>query len=773
MSTLTFKITLNAGRGQQVSMNIIGTNLNIDYGDGTTTTQEPNTTGIEEQHGFSNSNGSTEKTWTVTVTGNITGLGYQFLYGGGSRVTEITLPEGLQTIDSWCLYRIPAEEIIIPSTVTSIGAYFLSQSSVKRVIFLTKNLTTIGGSFLCNNTQIGTIKLPEGLVSLDGQYSFHGCTGLKTLEVPSTFEWFPNPLVAFRNVQLETLKFNNGPISNPPINENTKIIVPLSKLQEFINHSSYPNERERYDVFGKNLSEKVYVLGVHLAENLQDKNIGASANDGLTTLANKIPKTVITQPNSRKTSFDEIPVDIRIPQNVTSLKDYCFGKYDSNRYYGMVNLRKIELPQQLTSIGKHAFTSCVNLEKIKFTSTTPPTVDETTFSALPTNCIIEVPYSTIQTYQSTQYYPNPKFYHYKETISDSNIGFFHDENNWNNDPKINISQEKITTNDMIWLNSQFTTSQSYILTFDVICTKQNNNGILLFSTSQSLNDSGYYIYSANSKTYVFDGETTSQINKEYLNYGIHRIKIDCLRNNASIEIDGEIVIDNLNVSNLPNTIGLKASDGGNISISNIDLIEYECIYHDKCNSSSNLSNYGSAIHIYGNDNLDCQLTYNSSGQYYNFGVPGVGTNNSFRPITSLNNKSTSFKVIMKCYGGNSSIGFVAYGDSSNFCYFEYQTSYGYLDGGGKINGTSLTSGGILLGQQNHIIEIIPVTLEIHVDMENRTMRCIGKWKNEEKAFTQTYQIPSNVTKFGLYASQASNGKYGLGNIYDVKIIESI
>lgn len=769
MSTITAKVDFNPYRQRELPLpNINGTNIQVDWGDGSQIETFANGTG-NATHSYTNNQNHDYK-YEIIITGDITGLGND-AFRSFSYV-EVKLPEGITTIGNACFRESRVEQLTIPKTVTSIGDEFNYRNTALKTLTINGNsLTTIGTDFCFVASSLATLKLPDSITNM-GVRAFSACTSLKSFTVPKNLTGFST--FAFQNVQLGTLKMGGGPINNPPINENTKIIVPLSKLQDFLNHSSYPNERERYDVFGKNLSEKVYVLGVHLAENLQDKNIVASANDGLTTLANKIPKTVITQPNSRKTSFDEIPVDIRIPQNVTSLKDYCFGKYDANRYFGMVNLRKIELPQQLTSIGKHAFTSCVNLEKIKFTSTTPPTVDETTFSALPTNCIIEVPYSTIQTYQSTQYYPNPKFYHYKETISDSNIGFFHDENNWNNDPKINISQEKITTNDMIWLNSQFTTSQSYILTFDVICTKQNNNGILLFSTSQSLNDSGYYIYSANSKTYVFDGETTSQINKEYLNYGIHRIKIDCLRNNASIEIDGEIVIDNLNVSNLPNTIGLKASDGGNISISNIDLIEYECIYHDKCNSSSNLSNYGSAIHIHGNDkNLDCQLTYNSSGQYYNFGVPGVGTNQSFRPITSLNNKSTSFKVIMKCHGGNSSVGFVAYGDSSNFCYFEYKTSYGYLDGGGKINGTSLISGGTVFGLQENLIEIIPATLEIHVDMENLTMRCIGKWENEEKPYTYTYQIPSNVTKFGLYTSQASNGTYGLGNIYDIKIIESI
>ena len=133
MNTMTFKVVLGNNQSTTVSINIIGTNLYIDYGDGTTTIQEPNTISIEENHPFSNSS-DTEKTWTVTITGNITGLGHQFLYIGGSRVTEITLPEGLQTIDSWCLYGIQAEEIIIPSTVTTIGKSFLSRSAVEEVV---------------------------------------------------------------------------------------------------------------------------------------------------------------------------------------------------------------------------------------------------------------------------------------------------------------------------------------------------------------------------------------------------------------------------------------------------------------------------------------------------------------------------------------------------------------------------------------------------------------------------------------------------------------
>lgn len=304
MNTLTFKIVLdeNSSATQTKRIHIIGTNIQIDYGDGTTTIQEPNTERIDENHTWTRPAGAQSVTWNITITGNITGLGDECLMLG-SNVYDVALPEGLLSIGNYCLNYVSGEKLIIPSTVTSIGYRFLLNSSVKNVIFLTKNLATIGINLLANNTNLNSVKLPEGLKTLS-MYSFESCTGLKTLEVPSTLTSFPNLTYSFTNVQLETLKMGGGPINNPPITENTKIIVPLGKLQDFLNHSSYPNDESRYDIYGKNLSEKIYVLGTHLAENLQDKNITANANEGLTTLANKMHN--IDAPNYKELTYELI-----------------------------------------------------------------------------------------------------------------------------------------------------------------------------------------------------------------------------------------------------------------------------------------------------------------------------------------------------------------------------------------------------------------------------------------------------------------------------------
>ena len=223
MSTMTFKLTLPSNYGTTLSIDIIGTNLHVDWGDDTSTTQEPNTERIQEERWFDNFAHSTTlsnfTSWTVTITGDITGVGTTCFKWGGSFVTEITLPEGLETIESYGLRYIKAEKVIIPSTVINIDNYFLYQSGVKEVVFLTENLTRLNRWFLSEATQVESVKLPEGLISFDTSFSrqniFYNCVSLKTLDVPSTLEVFPisnTNANNFVNVQLETLKMHGGPI---------------------------------------------------------------------------------------------------------------------------------------------------------------------------------------------------------------------------------------------------------------------------------------------------------------------------------------------------------------------------------------------------------------------------------------------------------------------------------------------------------------------------------------------------------------------------------
>lgn len=428
MSTITAKVDFSPYMQKELPLkNINGTNIQVDWGDGSQIETFTDGTG-NATHTYTNNDAHDYK-YEIVVTGNITGLGDNAFHSG--YYTEVNLPEGITTIGDACFRGSKIEYLIIPKTVTSIGNQFNYDNAVLKELDIKGNsLITIGTDFCFRTTQLRTLKLPDSITNI-GVRALSVCSSLKELTVPKNLTGFS--LFFLQNAMLDTIIFKNGPINRPPITESTKIIVPLSKLQEFINHSSYPNERERYDVFGKNLSEKVYVLGVHLAENLQDKNIVASADDGLTTLANKIddiyeniPRVIIE--DDTVTDFADLRFTVIVPKNCTYIVGYCF-RYCQNLKYCILpegittigiaafeycdNLKELILPSTVTTLNPGAMRNIPNLEKLKFKSIIPPTSSSTaTFKDLPTTCIIEVPNDSLSAYESAQYYPDPNTYTY-------------------------------------------------------------------------------------------------------------------------------------------------------------------------------------------------------------------------------------------------------------------------------------------------------------------------------------------------------------------------
>ena len=98
---------------------------------------------------------------------------------------------------------------------------------------------------------------------------------------------------------------------------------------------------------------------------------------------------------------------ITIPDSVNSIGEYIFQDCNS--------LTSITITDGVASIGISAFNGCYGLGSIKFTSTTPPIVSSSsTWSSVPTDCIIYVPTGTLNTYKAASNYPNPSTYTYVE-----------------------------------------------------------------------------------------------------------------------------------------------------------------------------------------------------------------------------------------------------------------------------------------------------------------------------------------------------------------------
>lgn len=440
MSTITAKVDFSPWAQIELPLeNINGTNIQVDWGDGSPIETFVNGTGYATH--FYRDNYTYDYKYEIIITGNITGLGdsaFRSRY-----YVEVKLSEGITTIGNYCFRDSKIEQLTIPKTVTSIGDQFnCNNTSLKTLTINGNNLTTIGTDFCFGTSSLATLKLADSITNI-GLRAFSLCASLKEFTVPLNLTGFSTYFLQSSSLDL-TLKFNNGPISNPPINENTKIIVPLSKLQEFLNHPSYPNERDRYGVYGKNLSEKIYALGEEMALNLTNKGVNASADDGLTTLANKIddispniPRVIIE--DDTVTDFADLRFTFVFPKNCRKIRDNALTYWENLKhcilpegpssiefgaFAGCSNLVEITIPNTITSIGSSVFADTTSLNKIVFKNTTPPTVQYDTFSNLLTTCIIEVPIGSLKTYKNALNYPDPntntyRSLYYANDFSDS------------------------------------------------------------------------------------------------------------------------------------------------------------------------------------------------------------------------------------------------------------------------------------------------------------------------------------------------------------------
>lgn len=239
--------------------------------------------------------------------------------------------------------------------------------------------------------------------------------------------------------------YDSESITITPSHLGIKTLTPLTLECSTINQigqaRSRPIKNNQYVTIGEtidvsfyiNLAESIYSLGEKLATNISEKGVSASANDGLTTLANKIDNIYANTPrviieDDTVTDFADLRFTFIVPKNCTNIVNYCF--------YGSDNLKYCILPEGITRIGDFAFSNCNNLQQLeipstvttlgessieylrslmtlRFKSAIPPTVqDQYNFRGIPRDCTIEVPQESLSAYLSAQYYPDPITYTY-------------------------------------------------------------------------------------------------------------------------------------------------------------------------------------------------------------------------------------------------------------------------------------------------------------------------------------------------------------------------
>ena len=130
---------------------------------------------------------------SVEIPAGVTSIGYHAFYGTG--LTSIEIPASVTSIGEGAFYGTGLTSIEIPASVTSIGVGAFANCSNLEAITVDGGNTVYDSRNGCNaiiekssNTLIAGCKnttIPDGVTSIRN-YSFYGCTGLTSIEIPAS-----------------------------------------------------------------------------------------------------------------------------------------------------------------------------------------------------------------------------------------------------------------------------------------------------------------------------------------------------------------------------------------------------------------------------------------------------------------------------------------------------------------------------------------------------------------------------------------------------------
>lgn len=330
-------------------------------------------------------------------------------FEGQVYLKSIQLPETLESIGNVAFHNCcNLTSIDIPDNVKIIGTQSFFGCTELTNIKLSNKLENIeyGAFSWCN--KISNIELPESLISI-GNSAFSYCTNLKTIIIPEGIEklsdkmfekcsnletvQLPNNLITIgENVFKECTKLNNIQLSNTLqcIESNafenctklTKLQLPESMIElknnVFYNCTSLraiiaPETITKIgeNVFYNCINLKIYTYKNTYIENYahlnnikvvimdKDDEINASYIKDNYRILNENSKTVEVYGFGKNTTDVVIPYTIKIDGEI-----YEIVKIADEAFINCINLKSVEIPDNIIEIGESAFEYCYNLSEI-------------------------------------------------------------------------------------------------------------------------------------------------------------------------------------------------------------------------------------------------------------------------------------------------------------------------------------------------------------------------------------------------------------------------
>lgn len=239
-----------------------------------------------------------ENLTSITLPNTITSIGSDAFWACNS-LTSISIPDSVTSIDPGAFKECYAlTSVTLPSGLTTISANFFESCESLTSVTIPNTVTLIEQSAFYGCISLSSITLPNGLIVIESQA--FASTSITSIVIPSTVSEMGDEI--FYTGALESIYFSST--TPPEISEYTfdvdsgfpfegTIYVPTGSISTYTSTTYYPSSSSQYDEWTPpstvTLNESLETLGELMADNLVDMGVsGASASDGLTTLANAI-----------------------------------------------------------------------------------------------------------------------------------------------------------------------------------------------------------------------------------------------------------------------------------------------------------------------------------------------------------------------------------------------------------------------------------------------------------------------------------------------------
>ena len=336
---------------------------------------------------------------------------------------------------AYCKYLT---SVTIPNTVTNSG-YFIDCRGLESVS-ISNSVTTIGSFSGCTNLK--SITIPNSVTTIG---SFSGCTNLKSIIIPNS---------------VTTI---NGRAFYNCIGLSSSVTIPNSVTTIGADAFSYTNIKFFYceapskptDWHSMWAAGGEVIWGVKIVDNFVYKITSNSprtvslvsylGNSSSVVIPSKVTIGIseysVTD-IADYTFYNSTLVSIELPNTIASIGNYTFynctnltsinmpssvTSIGNNAFYNCSNLQSLNIPTSVTSIGSNVLDLCNNLSYISISSSTPPTITQSTFTNFDASIPIYIPCGSLSNYTSTDYWNGLNFiedftYQFEVTSADESKG---------------------------------------------------------------------------------------------------------------------------------------------------------------------------------------------------------------------------------------------------------------------------------------------------------------------------------------------------------------